>query len=121
MLAMAQKQRRPKWVTRKLTPIWQKRVIDELRDRGWQRQELARRLGCTPGGVTGLLKPGALSSRLVEPTCELLEIPGPEFDDDIDYLTSKALLRLKKHARRDFDDIVARAMRAAAKLSPENS
>lgn len=118
---MAKKQSRPKWVTKKLTLDWQRRVIDELKDRKWQRQELARRIGASPGGVTGMLKPGARSSRLVEPTCDLLGIPAPDFEDDMELLVQQTLRRLKKHARPEYDDIIARALKAGAKLSPENS
>lgn len=118
---VAKKQKRPKWVTRRLTLPWQKRVIAALKELGWTRKRFATELGCTPGAVTGLLKPGQPSSRLVEPACELLQIPEPEYEDDLDDQMGKALRRLKRHARADYDDIVSLTMKKAAKLDPSDA
>lgn len=119
MVVMAKKQRRPKWVTRRLTLSWQRRAIAKLKELGWTRKRFAQELGCTPGAVTGLLNPKQPSSRLVEPACELLQIPEPEYDDELDDQMSKALRRLKAHARPAYDNIMAETMKQAAKLGPD--
>jgi transcriptional regulator with XRE-family HTH domain len=40
------------------------RVRQELRERGWSQADLAEKISASPGGITGLLKPGTSQTRL---------------------------------------------------------
>ncbi len=89
---------------RQLTPVWKKRVDDELLLRRRPRIWLAKNIGVTPGAVTHMLRADTKASRLVEPTCELLVIPPPEFLDDFE-------LRLMERVRFLHSRDPARALR----------
>ncbi len=96
---------------RPITANWQDRVKAELVALGWTQDEFSKRLKCSPGAVTGLLKPGARTSRLVDRASKLLQIAPPEFADDIEEQHFADLRRLRAVKRAAYDDIMQRVAR----------
>lgn len=105
------KQPRPKWPAYRLTPEWQGLVQERLDDLEWERQDLAARIGVTPGAITHLLKHGSKTSRCVEPTCEVLEIPPPFYEDARDREAVWLMRELRRRDPRGFDRTLDRVRR----------
>ncbi len=98
------RQRRPSGTYRATTLNWQNRVKDELATLGWEQQDLAKAIQCSPVGITGVLKVGARQSRLVDAINAVLKIAPPEYMDDTDARDHRTIQDLRRrdpgaHAR----------------------
>jgi transcriptional regulator with XRE-family HTH domain len=95
---------------------WQKKVRAELKRRGWTQKRLADEIGCSQGGVSGMLKKGQPTSRLVRATCAVLNVPKPSMAS----LHQQELLKMIAVIRREipstWDDIEDQIRREAADL-----
>lgn len=108
------RQPRPKWPHRKVTKAWQERVERELEFRDMSRSDLAKLVGVTPAGITGLLKNGTASSRLVDRVCEVLGVPGPEFRSDREFAFLSDIRAIEDNDPEEYELIRSRVRRIAA-------
>jgi hypothetical protein len=111
MIVLVAIQRRPTWPYRPVTLTWQQQVVEELSERKMTRRALAKKIRCSPGAITGALKAGQRTSRLVIPISEALGIPTSEFEDEIDRDAVGGLRRLRHLDRDYYDEVVARIRR----------
>ena len=91
------RQRRPAGAYRKITDPWIALVRQALALRGWEQKALAAAVGCSGAAISVMLggKRKSAASRLVDQICDVLAIPGPEFEDaeEADLLATARALR----------------------------
>ena len=79
------------------------------------RLALANAIGASSGGITNLLTPGRqTTSRLVQPVCDYLQIPLPQYQDERDAEAIEIMRRLRDENPREYDALLARARKFLA-------
>lgn len=91
-------------------------VIAELKVLGWTRMRFADELNVSKGSITGLLKEGAKTSRLVVPICDLLGLPMPNYEDAREQELFTLLREIREADPQVFDRIEATIRRTKNNL-----
>lgn len=99
-----------------LTKPWVELVKAKLEELKWEDIQLAKKIGVSKGTLSKILNLKQATSPYVDPICDVLELPGPEFADALEWRAVKTLRDLRKDWPEEFESVLAKIWSAESRL-----